>query len=161
MNTSIFRYLELACGSSTIGRYACVLSVYGYVVSSSRPPPEGCCRLISLLVTQPDKTRPVFVHALQDCPPVRFPEYVVLFILLACKRFMTTDDGMDGQRGRHGDEEGSYLPHAVQRRRAPRCKRRGRVGLGGSTSFPVVTLACLPHSTHQSISTDGHRRTDG
>ncbi|KAJ2913677.1 hypothetical protein MD484_g6734, partial [Candolleomyces efflorescens] len=29
------------------------------------------------MVTQPDKTRPVFVHALQDCPPVRFPDGVV------------------------------------------------------------------------------------
>ncbi|KAH6904986.1 hypothetical protein BKA70DRAFT_515790 [Coprinopsis sp. MPI-PUGE-AT-0042] len=26
------------------------------------------------MVTQPDKTRPVFVHALKDCPPVRLPD---------------------------------------------------------------------------------------
>ncbi|TFK21703.1 GINS complex, Sld5 component [Coprinopsis marcescibilis] len=26
------------------------------------------------MVTQPDKTRPVFVHALQDCPPVALPD---------------------------------------------------------------------------------------
>jgi hypothetical protein len=28
------------------------------------------------LVTEPDKTRAVFVLARQDCPPVRLPEYV-------------------------------------------------------------------------------------
>ncbi|EAU83489.1 hypothetical protein CC1G_04745 [Coprinopsis cinerea okayama7 len=26
------------------------------------------------MVTQPDKTRPVFVHALQECPPIRLPD---------------------------------------------------------------------------------------
>ncbi|TFK66078.1 GINS complex, Sld5 component [Pluteus cervinus] len=30
------------------------------------------------MVTEPDKTRPVFVHALQDCPPVHLPNGIPL-----------------------------------------------------------------------------------
>ncbi|TEB26489.1 GINS complex, Sld5 component [Coprinellus micaceus] len=30
------------------------------------------------MVTVPDKTRPIFVHALQDCPPVRLPDGATL-----------------------------------------------------------------------------------
>ncbi|KAF8063366.1 hypothetical protein FPV67DRAFT_239484 [Lyophyllum atratum] len=30
------------------------------------------------MINQPDKTRPVFVHALQDCPPIRLPDGTAL-----------------------------------------------------------------------------------
>ena len=32
------------------------------------------------VVTEPDKSRAVFVHAREDCPPVRLPEYVLMVI---------------------------------------------------------------------------------
>lgn len=33
------------------------------------------------VVSEPDKSRAVFVHALDECPPVRLPEYVLSRIL--------------------------------------------------------------------------------
>ena len=34
------------------------------------------------IVNQPNLSRPVFVHALEDCPPAYLPEYAVFFLLL-------------------------------------------------------------------------------
>jgi GINS complex subunit 4 len=37
----------------------------------------GCTN--NLLVTEPDISRPVFVHALKKCPRITVPEFVVLY----------------------------------------------------------------------------------
>ncbi|GLB42737.1 putative the GINS complex plays an essential role in the initiation of DNA replication [Lyophyllum shimeji] len=64
-------------------RYANILDRHLYkCVLQSLPPEQAHLDdspgFVPSMITQPDKTRPVFVHALQDCPPIRLPDGTAL-----------------------------------------------------------------------------------
>ncbi|KAG6885104.1 hypothetical protein C0993_005871 [Termitomyces sp. T159_Od127] len=50
--------------------YKCVLQS----LPTSQAHLDDSIAFVPSMILQPDKTRPVFVHALQDCPPIRLPE---------------------------------------------------------------------------------------
>ncbi|KAG6812082.1 hypothetical protein H0H92_004446 [Tricholoma furcatifolium] len=63
--------------------YANILDRHLYkTVLQSLPPAQAhlddSIAFVPSMITQPDKTRPVFVHALQDCPPIRLPDGTAL-----------------------------------------------------------------------------------
>ncbi|KAH0580515.1 hypothetical protein H2248_002009 [Termitomyces sp. 'cryptogamus'] len=64
-------------------RYANILDRHLYkCVLQSLPPSQAhlddSIPFVPSMITQPDKTRPVFVHALRDCPPIRLPDGTAL-----------------------------------------------------------------------------------
>ncbi|KAG5641445.1 hypothetical protein DXG03_005219 [Asterophora parasitica] len=64
-------------------RYANILDRHLFkCVLQSLPPAQAhlddTAAFVPSMITQPDKTRPVFVHALQDCPRVRLPDGTAL-----------------------------------------------------------------------------------
>ncbi|KAF5375876.1 hypothetical protein D9615_008249 [Tricholomella constricta] len=64
-------------------RYANILDRHLYkCVLQSLPPAQAhlddTAAFVPSMITQPDKTRPVFAHARQDCPPIRLPDGTAL-----------------------------------------------------------------------------------
>jgi len=73
--TSVFQCCRASLSPSDIWTTRCPTTCPPWV----RAPPLQTCRAADqsvAAVTTPDMTRPVFVHALQDCPPVTLPECV-------------------------------------------------------------------------------------
>ena len=54
---------------------------------------------IHLIVTEPDKSRPVFVHALRRCPRIRLPECVIVPFMFSSSHSSSSGAALEMEKG--------------------------------------------------------------